>query len=96
MPQTLLVPAPTREASLSSTVRTNATTHIADPDATGPYAVVVNSTLDKIYIGNSNTANSYSTVTVVDGLTNSFVNVTDPTAGAWDNRNWKPPATTST
>ena len=56
---------------------TNATANIADPFAMVPHAVVVNSTLDKIYIANSN-----STVTAVDGLTNSFVNVTDPTAGA--------------
>ena len=58
---------------------TNATANIADPVAMVPHAVVVNSTLDKIYI--ANIANG--TVTVVDGLTNSFVNVTDPT-GRWD------------
>ncbi len=53
---------------------TNATANIADPFAMVPHAVVVNPTLDKIYIANSN-----GTVTAVDGLTNSFMSITDQT-----------------
>jgi DNA-binding beta-propeller fold protein YncE len=67
---------------------TDSTTTVTDPVALGPgldtrgFGVAVNSVTNKIYVTNENGAvlQQNGGVTVIDGATNSIINVTDPNA----------------
>lgn len=49
---------------------------ITDPNATGPAAVAINPQTNKVYVANRSSNN----ITVVDGETNTFINITAPNA----------------
>lgn len=63
-------------------VASNSTTNIYDPVVFGPHGIAVNSSTNKIYVSNFSTTTSSNDggVTILDGITNSFIHVTDPNA----------------